>query len=70
MTLIIDVEFLHGPSGLTPTASPTLGECRGASGRPPRLGCMPALIAADGTGARCRVTDGTELEFSNNWILR
>ena len=63
MTLIIDVEFLHGtfradPDGLAHTGRMSRGEWPPAPSR-----VYAALIAADGTGARCRVTDGTELEF-------
>lgn len=63
MTLVIDVEFLHGtfradPDGLAHTGRMTRGEWPPS---PARL--FAALIAADGTGERCRVTDGSELEM-------
>ena len=63
MTLAIDVEFLHGtfradPDGLAHTGRMTRGEWPPSPSR-----VFAALIAADGTGARCRVTDGAELEF-------
>ena len=63
MTLTIDVEFLHrtfraDPDGLAHTGRMTIGEWPPS---PARL--FAALIAADGTGERCRVTDGSELEY-------
>jgi CRISPR-associated protein Csb2 len=63
MTLTIDVEFLHGtfradPDGLAHTGRMTRGEWPPS---PARL--FAAMIAADGTGERCRITDGSELEF-------
>ena len=63
MTLTIHVEFLHGtyradPEGLAHTGQLTSGEWP-----PSPMRVFAALIAADGTGERCRFTDGTELEF-------
>ncbi|MXZ30482.1 MAG: type I-U CRISPR-associated protein Cas5/Cas6 [Acidimicrobiia bacterium] len=63
MTLVIDVEFLHGtfradPDGLAHTGRMTRGEWPPSPAR-----VFAALIAADGTGDRCRVTDGSELEL-------
>ena len=63
MTLTIGVEFLHGtfradPDGLAHTGRMTRGEWPPSPSR-----VFAALIAADGTGERCRVTDGSELEF-------
>lgn len=63
MTLTIEVEFLHGtfradPDGLAHTGRMTRGEWPPSPSR-----VFAALIAADGTGQRCRVTDGSELEF-------
>ncbi|MDE0654422.1 MAG: type I-U CRISPR-associated protein Csb2 [bacterium] len=63
MTLVIDVEFLHGtfradPAGLAHTGRMTRGEWPPSPAR-----VFAALIAADGTGARCRITDGSELEL-------
>ncbi len=63
MTLTIDVEFLHGtfradPDGLAHTGRMTRGEWPPSPSR-----VFAALIAADGTGMRCRVTDGSELEI-------
>lgn len=62
MTLVIDVEFLHGtfradPEGLAHTGRMTRGEWPPSPAR-----VFAALIAADGTGGRCRATDGSELE--------
>lgn len=63
MTLVIDVEFLHGtfradPDGLAHTGRMTRGEWP-----PSPCRVFAALIAADGTGERCRMTDGSELEY-------
>lgn len=61
--LVITVEFLHGtyradPDGTAHTGFLDRGEWPPA---PSRL--FAALVAADGTGGRCRVTDGSELSF-------
>ena len=61
--LAISVELLHGtyradPDGTANTGNLTRGEWPPA---PARL--MAALVAADGTRDRCRVTDGSELEW-------
>ena len=61
--LAVSVEFLHGtfradPDGTANTGRLTAGEWPPA---PSRL--FAALVAADGTGERCRVTDGSELEW-------
>ena len=61
--LSIAVELLHGtfrgdPDGTADTGRLMLGEWPPS---PARL--FAALIAADGTGEACRVTDGTELEW-------
>ena len=61
--LAITVELLQGtyradPDGTANTASLTRGEWPPA---PSRL--LAALVAADGTQDRCRVTDGSELEW-------
>ena len=59
--LVVSVEFLFGtfrgdPDGTSNTGHSTRGEWPPA---PSRL--FAALVAADGTGQRCRVTDGSEL---------
>ena len=59
--LVISVEFLFGtfrgdPDGTSNTGRLTKGEWPPA---PSRL--FAALVAADGTGQRCRMTDGSEL---------
>ncbi len=64
--LAIRVELLHGtfrgdPDGSASTGALTRGEWPPA---PARL--FAALVAADGTGDRCRVTTGSELE----WVER
>ena len=61
--LAIEVELLHGtfrgdPDGTANTGGLTCGEWPPA---PARL--FSAMVAADGTGDRCRVTDGSELEW-------
>ena len=61
--LSIAVEFLHGtfrgdPDGSANTGGLTRGEWPPS---PARL--FAALVAADGTGDACRVTDGAELEW-------
>ena len=66
LMLAISVELLHGtfrgdPDGTANTGGLSLGEWPPA---PSRL--FAALVAADGTGARCRVTDGSELR----WLAR
>ena len=61
--LAISVELLHGtfrgdPDGTAHTGNLTRGEWPPA---PSRL--FAALVSADGTGSRCRVTDGSELAW-------
>ncbi len=61
--LAISVEFLHGtfradPGGTANTGGLLRGEWPPA---PARL--LAAMVASDGTRDRCRVTDGTELEW-------
>lgn len=61
--LAISVEFLHGtfradPDGTAGSGGLIRGEWPPA---PSRL--LAAMTAADGTGDRCRVTDGSELEW-------
>ena len=63
MTFAISVEFLHGsfrgdPDGAANTGLTSRGEWPPA---PFRL--FAAFVAADGTGERCRVTDGSELAW-------
>ncbi len=60
---VVSVELLHGtfrgdPDGAANTGGRTRGEWPPS---PARL--FAALVAADGTGARCRITDGVELEW-------
>ena len=61
--LAIEVELLHGtfrgdPDGTANTGGLTHGEWPPAPYR-----VFAALVAADGTGKRCRVTDGRELDW-------
>ncbi len=64
--LVVSVELLHGtfrgdPDGTANTGGLSRGEWPPS---PSRL--FAALVAADGTGRRCRVTDGSELR----WFVR
>ncbi|MDE2655109.1 MAG: type I-U CRISPR-associated protein Csb2 [Gemmatimonadota bacterium] len=64
--LVVSVELLHGtfrgdPDGTANTGGLSRGEWPPS---PSRL--FAALVAADGTGRRCRVTDGSEL----HWFVR
>ena len=64
--LVVSVELLHGtfrgdPDGTANTGGLSRGEWPPS---PSRL--LAALVAADGTGKRCRVTDGSELR----WFVR
>lgn len=64
--LVVSVELLHGtfrgdPDGTANTGGLSRGEWPPS---PSRL--FAALVAADGTGERCRVTDGSELR----WFVR
>ena len=64
--LVVSVELLHGtfrgdPDGTASTGGLSRGEWPPS---PSRL--LAALVAADGTGERCRVTDGSEL----HWFVR
>lgn len=61
--LAITIEFLHGtfrgdPNGTANTGRLDKGEWPPSPGR-----LFAALVAADGTGEACRVTDGSELEW-------
>ena len=64
--LAVSLELLHGtfrgdPDGAASTGGAVRGEWPPF---PSRL--FAAFVAADGTGERCRVTDGTELEWFQN----
>lgn len=63
MTLVIDVEFLHGTFRADPDGLAHTGRMTRAEWPPSPARVFAAMIAADGTGERCRVTDGSELEF-------
>lgn len=60
--LVIDVEWLHGTlrSGSASDATIT-GEDDPGEWPPSPARMLAAFVAADGTGPRCRVTDGSEL---------
>ena len=63
MTLTIEVEFLHGTFRADPDGLAHTGRMAGGEWPPAPSRLFAALIAADGTRERCRVTDGSELEF-------
>ena len=63
MTLAISVEFLHGVFRADPSGAASTGRAAAAEWPPSPSRLFAALVAADGTGPRCRVTDGSELEW-------
>ncbi len=61
--LAISVEFLHGVFRADPTGAASTGSLEEAEWPPSPSRLFAALVAADGTGGRCRVTDGSELAW-------
>ena len=61
--LSISVEFLHGTFRGDPDGTANTGRLRRGEWPPSPARLFAALVAADGTGAACRVTDGAELEW-------
>ena len=61
--LSISVEFLHGTFRGDPDGTANTGRLRRGEWPPSPARLFAALVAADGTGAACRVTDGTELDW-------
>ena len=61
--LTISVEFLHGTFRADPDGSGVTGRQIRGEWPPAPSRLFAALVAADGTGDRCRVTDGSELRF-------
>lgn len=61
--LAITVELLHGTYRADPTGLAHTGQQSEGEWPPSPLRLFAALVAADGTGDRCRVTNGDELSF-------
>lgn len=61
--LAIDVELLHETFRADPDGSANTGRLSRGEWPPAPARLFAALVAADGTGERCRVTDGSELEW-------
>ena len=61
--LAIAVEFLHGTFRGDPDGTANTGRLRRGEWPPSPARLFAALVSADGTGDRCRVTNGTELEW-------
>ena len=61
--LSISVEFLHGTFRGDLDGTANTGRLRRGEWPPSPARLFAALVAADGTGDACRVTDGTELEW-------
>ena len=61
--LAIEVELLHGTFRGDPDGSANTGGLTGGEWPPAPARLFAAMVAADGTGDRCRVTDGSELEW-------
>lgn len=60
--LTATVEFLHGTFRADPDGTAHTGRLSHGEWPPAPSRLFDALVAADGTGERCRHTDGTELE--------
>ena len=61
--LAIAVEFLHGTFRGDPDGTANTGRLQRGEWPPSPARLFASLVAADGTGDRCRVTDGSELEW-------
>ncbi len=61
--LSIAVEFLHGTFRGDPDGTANTGRLARGEWPPSPARLFAALVAADGTGDACRVTDGAELEW-------
>lgn len=61
--LAIRAELLHGTYRADPDGLARTGRLERGEWPPAPLRLLAALVAADGTGAACRHTDGTELTF-------
>ena len=58
----ISVELLHGTFRGDPDGSANTGRLSRGEWPPSPARLFAALVAADGTGEACQVTDGAELE--------
>lgn len=63
MTFAISVEFLHGSFRGDPEGAANTGLANRGEWPPAPFRLFAAFVAADGTGERCRVTDGSELAW-------
>ena len=61
--LAVSVELLHGTFRADPDGSAGTGRLGRGEWPPAPARLLAALVAADGTGARCRGTDGSELAW-------
>ena len=61
--LAISVEFLHGTFRADPRGTASTGGLLRGEWPPAPARLFAAMVASDGTRDRCRVTDGTELEW-------
>ena len=61
--LAVSVELLHGTFRGDPDGTANTGPVAAGEWPPSPSRLFAALVAADGTGVRCRVTDGSELEW-------
>ena len=61
--LTVSVEFLHGTFRGDPDGTANTGLLSRGEWPPSPARLFAALVAADGTGETCRVTDGAELEW-------
>jgi CRISPR-associated protein Csb2 len=61
--LSVSVEFLHGTFRGDPDGTANTGQLRRGEWPPSPSRLFAALVAADGTGDACRVTEGSELEW-------
>ena len=61
--LAVSVELLHGTFRGDPDGTANTGRLSAGEWPPSPARLFAALVAADGTGERCRVTDGAELEW-------
>ena len=59
----VSVEFLHGTFRADPDGTANTGQLSRGEWPPSASRLFAALVAADGTRQRCRVTDGSELEW-------
>ena len=59
----VSVEFLHGTFRGDPDGTANTGQLRRGEWPPSPSRLFAALVAADGTGDACRVTDGAELAW-------